>query len=502
MTESKRKAVERHGRLRATGAAARRFAVRASTAALLLLCPATLLAQPEPSNAGAADAEPAVASEPMRRPRGLSLRRCVELAVRQYPKVQEAQARLAGKRAQRDVARYQPYSDFTLNAILTPTPLERHDVRNPDPVSTSAGSDVTAQPNGTSTNLVFSWQTSLTGTIPLWTFGKITNTWDAADANISVGEHEVKKEQNDVKLSVRRAYYGVQLARDGLAIVRDALKRVDRYLPQLERKVQAGEADELDLLRVQMTRAELEARESEARQKESVALAGLGFLTGLGAAVEVPDVPLKRVRHELSSLQRYVAAARLYRPEVNMARAGVLAREAQLRAERAKYFPDIGLVLGAGWIRIPDHVDERNPLVGNRNNVLGAGAALGLRWKLDFPAEAGRVAQAEALVEEVRATERYALGGVGFEVEQAFREAEDARRRLDAWTRAAGFARRWVIQVQQAIDVGTMEERDLISPAKEYALKRFSQMSAIFDYNMALAKLALVTGWDAVTADD
>src|SRR5690606_5113766 len=123
-------------------------------------------------------------------------------------------------------------------------------------------------------------------------------------------------------------------------------------------------------------------------------------------------------------------------------------------------------------------------------------------WKLDFLPQAAQVAKARAELEEMRATERYALGGVGVEVENAFAEAQDAERRLDAYSRAAGYAKQWLIKVQQGIDVGGMDEEEIVDPAKEWALKRFSQMSATFDYNLAVAKLAQATGWDAVTKDD
>ena len=59
-----------------------------------------------------------------------------------------------------------------------------------------------------------------------------------------------------------------------------------------------------------------------------------------------------------------------------------------------------------------------------------------------------------------------------------------------------------LIQVQQGIDVGTFDDEDIVDPAREFALKRFSQMSATFDYNIALARLAQVTGWDAVAGEE
>jgi outer membrane protein TolC len=466
----------------------RRFGRFGLVAALLSLCSSPSLAAEETVDAklGAPPGQPFA-----RAPQGITLKRCIELAAQNYPKVHEAKARLAAKRAQLDIAHYQPYSDFTATAAVVPAPA----VYGTQIFSPNSDAALTS-------NMGLAWQAGVEGAIPLWTFGKITNLWDAAEAQVTLGQHEVDKEKNDLKLEVRKAYYGVLLARDALAIVRDALTRIDKYLPRLATKVESGDGDEIDLLKLRMNRAELEARESQARQSEAVALSGLGFLTGLGRSIQLPDVPLPRARHELGPLPRYLSAARLYRPEINMARAGVLAREAQLRLEEARYFPDLALGLSYKVGYAGEVTDQRNPYAYDRANFRGYGASLLLRYKLDFLPQIGRVSQAEANLEEVRAKERYALGGVAFEVEEAFRTAEDAKRRLDAYARASQFAKQWLIQVQQGIDIGTMEENDVLEPAKEYAFKRYAVMGAVFDYNLALAKLALATGWDAVAGDE
>jgi len=425
------------------------------------------------------------------RPRMLSLKRCLELAVLNYPKVQEARARLAQKNAQLDQSYSAPYSDFTMTGGLGPAPTVR---------GTSVYSPDTDK--ALTNKMGVAWQLNVTGAIPLWTFGKITNLWDAASAQVRVGEHEVKKEQNDVKVNVRRAYYGVQLARDALTLLREAGNRIDKYLERLEKKVKDGDGDDVELLKLKMYRAELEARQSEAMRQEAIALSGLRFLTGGGPEANVADVPLQQNSHRLGPISRYLSAARLYRPEVNMARAGVLAREAQARIERAKFFPDLALGLNFGYSAAPLIEDQKNPFVKDSANFLSYGAALVFKYKLDFLPQSARLAQANAQLEEQRATERYALGGVGTEVEQAFREAEDAARRLDAYSRAASYAKQWLVQVQEGIDVGTYEDQDVVDPAREYATKRFLQMNATFDYNVALAKLSQATGWDVVTGDE
>jgi outer membrane protein TolC len=216
--------------------------------------------------------------------------------------------------------------------------------------------------------------------------------------------------------------------------------------------------------------------------------------------LQLPEQPLVRVRQGLSPLATYLSAARLHRPEINMARAGLLAREAQVRLEQARYYPDIGLCLSARWAKAPGITDQTNPFVHDTVNLIGYGAALALKYKLDFLPTSARVAQARAQLEELRATERYALGGVAVEVETAYREAEDAQRRLDAYADAAAYAKKWLILVQQGIDVGTNDEEDIVDPAKEWALKRFAVMSATFDYNVAVGKLAQATGWEALVS--
>lgn len=461
------------------------LAVWIAAAALAALGPRSTSAQ-ERADAVDAAADPAN-WKPSRR--GYSLQRCIELAELNYPKIHEAKARLAHKRGQLFEARTAPWSDFTMTGGLGPAPT----VRGTSIYSPNTDVSLTS-------NMALAWQVGIDGTIPLWTFGKIENLWDAAEAQVKLGEYEVEKEKNDVKLDVRRAYYGLQLARDSAALIGEALARIEKYVNRLAAKVAEGEGDDIELLKLRMNHAELQGRQTEAERGEQVALASLRFLTGV-RGLDIPDQPLRRARHTLGPLTRYLEAARLFRPEINMARAGVAARRAQVKLAQARYYPDVAVGVNARWARAPEVTDQVNPYVYDRANYFHYGAALVFKWKLDFLPQTARVAQAQAELEEVRAKERYALGGVGVEVETAFAEAKAAERRLEAYSRAMGYAKQWLIKVQQGIDVGTFDDEDIVDPAKEYALKKFAQMTALYEYNLAVAKLAQVTGWSAISPD-
>jgi len=309
-----------------------------------------------------------------------TLARCLELAEQNYPKVAVARAKLADKRAQLWEAHTAPFSDFNVTGGVGLAPT----VRGTSVYSPNTDVALTS-------NMALAWQVGIEGVVPLWTFGKISNVWNAAEAQVKLGQHEVKKAQNEVKLSVRKAYYGVQLARDSLSLLNNATSRIDKYIGHMAKQVANGEGDDIELLKMRMYRAELDARQAEAVKSEASALAGLRFLTGV-KNLDVPDKPLGRVHHTLAPLARYLTAARLFRPEINMARAGVVARQAQVRLARARYFPDVGIGLTAKWARAPEVTDQTNPFVLDNGNYLHYGFGLVLRWKLDFLPQTARLA--------------------------------------------------------------------------------------------------------------
>ena len=71
----------------------------------------------------------------------------------------------------------------------------------------------------------------------------------------------------------------------------------------------------------------------------------------------------------------------------------------------------------------------------------------------------------------------------------------------EAYGKAVSAAKRWLILVSQGIDVGTKETKDLIEPAKSYALNKVSQLNALYEYNLAMSRLAKSTGWDSIAPD-
>jgi outer membrane protein TolC len=451
-----------------------------------LACIALFLA-PAPARADDDDDDQAPhTAELPARASGATLGRCLDLADRNHPNIVAERARLQKTRAQLREAHFAPFSQFRASGGLGLAPTVRGDAifsPNTDRSLTS--------------NLGLAWRFDVSGVVPLWTFGKITSLWDAAEAGVKVGEHQLEVTRDEVRFDVRKAYFGLLLARDGTALLREAQEKVDEAVTKAEKAVDGDEGDPIDLLKLQSFQAELDARMAEAQKYEQVARAGLRFYTGV-VDLEIDSAPLVRGKHHLGHVSKYLGAARLHRPEVRMAKAGINAREAQVKLAQAQMFPDIGLGLSFGLSAAPQVANQINPFVTDPANYLHYGVAFVFQWNLDFVPGHARVMQAQAQLQEVLALDRKALGGVAAEVEAAYAEVIDWSKRYKAYLKAEKFARKWLLSVQQAIDVGTMDDKELIDPARKYAEHRYSRLNATMEYNLALSKLAKATGWDAI----
>ena len=428
---------------------------------------------------------PAAAASPL----VYDLPHVLELAEKNHPNLAVSRAKIMQARAQLDEAHFAPFSQFKLTGGIAIAPqLRGNNVFSPN-------SDVSL-----TSSLAVAWRTGIEGVIPLWTFGKITSLWDAAGANVHLQQADLEKERDAVRADVRKAYFGLQLARDSRLLLNDVRDAIGKAEKTLQKTIDKDEGDPIDLLKLQTYGSELDVRESEAARYDHSALAGLRFYTGV-AELDIPDAPLRPPRHQLGHVTRYLSAAGLYRPEIAMARAGVNARSALVQLARAQLFPDLGIGLSASMSAAPAIADQINPYVVDPGNYFHYGAALVFQWKLDFFAQGARIRQAEAQLEEVRAQQRFAMGGVGAEVEVAYAEVVDWSKRGEIYARAVKTAKKWLVTVQQGIEVGTVAEKELLEPAKAYATNRFNQMNAVMELDLAMSRLARATGWDAIAPD-
>ncbi|MFO0613780.1 MAG: TolC family protein [Polyangiaceae bacterium] len=437
--------------------------------------------------AGAGDeAPPPAAGSPSTTKRAYTLPEILALADENHPKIREARAELSFVRAQLDEAHWAPFSQFKMTGGVTLAPeLTGSNVFSPN-------TDVSL-----TSSLGVAWKVQLEGVLPLWTFGKIGNLWDAAEANVKVHEAGVEKERDIVRLDVRRAFYAAQLAHDASALLADAKSQIDKAEKTLQAKIDKDEGDPIDLLKLQTFATELDVRAAEAEKFTTVALSGLRFYSGV-EDLEIPPDPLRPPSHELQPISAYQAVADGARPELQQARAGLDARQSQTRLAESMFFPDIGIGLMLGLAAAPEIDDQLNPFTNDPANYFHYGAAVVFQWSLDFLPKVAKLREAKAQETEMTATVDFAERGVDTEIQLAYADVVQFQKQRDAYQRSVQTAKKWLIQVQQGIDVGTIEDKELLEPAKAYALGRFNVLNSTMELDFAMARLARASGWDAI----
>ncbi len=425
------------------------------------------------------------------KPHRFTLSECLALADQNAPQLAAMRAQLDMVHSQLEEARWAPYFNWTLQVgggVLPPitgTPF----------YTSSTASALSTQVNGGIQPFL---RVDLNGNIPIYTFGKIEGTLDAAKAQVRVKEWDVERIRLDLRRDVRRAYYGLMFARDAAYLAEDVRKKLEAATGKMKEKLDRGDKsiDEVDKMRLDFSSDALAARTGDIGKGEKFALAALRFLTGVQSRFDIVDEPLTRIDKPVGHIVRYLTAARLYRPDVNMARAGINGRRALLHVARARMLPDIGLALFGGYGLAPSAVQQDNPWIADNFNRFGAGFAFGLRWSLDILPAAARAHAAESALDEVRAQERAALGWSAVEVENAHATALEAQNREEVWGRAEKRAKEWIATVENAIDLGTKDERHLLEPLQRYVDARFNHMQALMDLNVAAAELGRATGFD------
>ncbi|MEM7435577.1 MAG: TolC family protein [Myxococcota bacterium] len=405
-------------------------------------------------------------------------------AIRHYPSIRAAKADIDAATARLDEARLSPFFQFEGNASFFVRPRAIG-----TPIFSPDGQLPLSNPWGPGVQL------EAKGAIPIYTFGKYRAGKKAARAGIRSAEEERIRTLNQVVFDVRRAYFGTQLALDLEAMVSDGKGKLVKAVEKLEARLDADDPDakQSDYWRLLSALSEIESRESEALKLEASARKALELLTGIEPAI-VPECALEPVQSEVIELTEHLERALKNRPEVEQLVAAESASQANLTTQRAGYAPDILLALAANFAVTPIVTDINNPFIIDRGNFRGAFVGIVAKWKLDFAGNAAKVRRARAEIAGLKAKTEEAHRGIELEVTALYEQMQDAKRRMNSWSRAERETRKWFVSAGQAYEVGTSSARELEDSIAGYFNARAKHLAAIADYNIAIAGLEQATG--------
>lgn len=338
----------------------------------------------------------------------------------------------------------------------------------------------------------------VTGTQPLWTWGRLEALPDAAEAGIRARRYLVDDTANAIRHRVLQLVMGIRLVTRLLSIagdIQNALKDVDARV-QKSLKANDGEITPEDRYRIEIFRSQLTQRIADGEQRLRVARVGLAATLALEPdQLQLRDEPLPDTSQvKAPDLPTARADADRQRPDLKALDNGILAKEAEIRSTRGELFPQIGVVAQFAYSKAPGRDIIGNPYVGDYFNALSIGGALGIKQNLAFWTVITRVNKQEAELATLRKQRDGALRGIHVEVETAVAELVAAISKREAAARAVAAGRSWFRSATLNFGVGVGDSRDLIDAYRGYAEAQLGDAQATFDLLQAQSRLDQVTG--------
>ena len=424
----------------------------------------------------------------------VTLQQAVEMSLVADPRIREREQIVEHARAVLEEAQGYNGLRVNMNAFVGLAPAVEGGF-----YESGASSGTTPRTDGGGLHAVSDWTMLQFAVIkPLYTFGKVERYSEAAQGGIDVKRGDVRLARSETILQVNRAYYAYLTARDTRLLLQDvqtkladAIKLVEKWLDD-----ESGDAKQSDLYAMQAGRGLLGKYLGQARAVEKISLDTLKALTGTGTEgmLEVADNGIAPVPLPETALQDYQGQAIGGRAEMAQLEAGFRARRALVEAKQAESYPDIyaGVVGTFAYASRRDRL--QNPYVYDPFNTAGVTPVLGMRWDVKLDVAPAQVAQAQADLEALNFKNKAAMIGIPLEVSEAYTQMQALYRGQQELETGAAAARRWMVASYADFSAG-LEKADKVAEAlKTYALTQAEYLRTVYDYNVAVAQMAKVTG--------
>jgi outer membrane protein TolC len=332
---------------------------------------------------------------------------------------------------------------------------------------------------------------SFSGSAPIYGGGRLGAANRIARDFLSATEFQLQEQTADIALQVRSAYYRARLAQELVAISEAAVAQAQRFLASEKLRQESGVASELDVLRAEVSLANLQPPLVNAVNSAAVSTLELKRLV---------DLPLKQPVKLTTSLDvpaTVAGADSAMDVDALSRRASIAAeerqvriREEQVRIARSRYLPSVNLVVNYGKQLFPSTLFAFNQ-----------------DWRTDFTAgiavsvpifngnrTAAEVAQAQVTLNQERLRLSQLRENVQVEYERARGERERARAAITARQRTVDQAQRVYDLTVLRYDQGLASQLEVAESRLSLLQARTNLAQAVSDFQIADATLSRAIG--------
>jgi len=420
-----------------------------------------------------------IAPEPGLAEERLSLKDCIDTALKGQPTIRAAQENVRAGQARETQAASPYFPQITASTGYS----ESH-----APLGGAFGDSTTK-----------SYTTSLSMNQTLYDFGKTGNAHDAAKlGTLSLGR-DAERVSQEVVLNVKQSYYALLAAKKLVEVAQKTVEQTESHLKQAEAFFRTGSKPRYDV-----TRAEVEVNNAKlglinAKNGVRIRTIALNNAMGIdpGKATEIvealPSVPA------LPTLEQAQIDALKNRPDMMKTETDIETARSRVRAEQSNYLPTLSVNAAYNWA---NGSTEMGPFLGTMfkgdvQNSWNAGIILTLPL-FQGGLTKGRVGEARANLLALEAQRDVMKQSILLEVNQAFADLESASARVEVMEKTLQKARENLDIAQGRYKAGVGPYIEVTDAQLSSVNSETDHIKALYDYHLAIAQLLKAMGQKSI----
>jgi outer membrane protein TolC len=316
----------------------------------------------------------------------------------------------------------------------------------------------------------------------IYTSGRVQASIKAAEEQVRFGELAVETQSETIRLNVATDYYNLQQADEQVRIAQSAVQNSEASLRDAEALERAGVGTRFDVLRSQVNLANAQQNLTNARSDQSISRRQLATRISLPQAINISAAdPVQLAGLWNPTLEQSIVLAYQNRPELQQFLAQRNSSEQQRRQALAELGPQVSLVASYNLL---DQFDD--------NVSVTDGYSFGVRATLnlfDGGAARARAAQQQANIAIAETQFAEQRNQIRFQVEQAYSTQQSSLENVQTANTALEQAREALRLARLRFQAGVGTQTDVINSENDLTQAEGNRVTAILDYNRALARL-------------
>jgi len=332
------------------------------------------------------------------------------------------------------------------------------------------------------------YSASLSLSQPIFTWGKIRLGYKLASLNYNLTEAICNQVESEIIFNVKKTFYSVLLAKKFLEIAEEAVEVMEDHYQVIKSFYKEGKVSSVDVDRVKVLLANAKTKKIKAANGLKLAKKALYNLINIDSDREWKiegELNFEPDKTEMN-LKNSITQALENRPEIKQVLIQKKMAECSLKLARAENRPTLALV-GNYEYKKPFYFENEWDKLWN------AGCYLTFPLFNGF-SNCGRIKQAKAQISQVEIAHDQLKKGINLEIENIYLDLKEAEKRIYAQKENVSLAKKNLEIIQKRYERGLVSDLDLRETQLALTQAETEYSQALFDYNVALAKLQKAVG--------